>query len=129
VVDASAVLALLHGEDGADVVADVLTRTAAISLVNWAEVLSKVAEAGGDAAALQDALQRVGFLDGPLRLEPLTAADCVEVTRLRPITRSLGLSLADRACFALAARLVVPAFTADRNWKTAELGVAVQLIR
>lgn len=58
-------------------------------------------------------------------VEPLTEADCVEVARLRPMT----LSLADRACLALAKRLAVPVLTADRTWTQADLEVAVRLIR
>jgi ribonuclease VapC len=45
------------------------------------------------------------------------------------ITMPQGLSLADRACLALAARLGIPALTADRSWTDAEVEAGVQLIR
>jgi PIN domain nuclease of toxin-antitoxin system len=40
-----------------------------------------------------------------------------------------GLSLADRACLALAKQRGLPVLTADRIWQTLDLGVAVVLIR
>ncbi len=40
VLDASAVLAFLHGERGADVVSDALADVSVVSAANWAEVLS-----------------------------------------------------------------------------------------
>lgn len=48
---------------------------------------------------------------------------------LRPLARSIGLSLGDRACLALAASLGVPALTCDRAWTTLNLAVTVNLIR
>lgn len=52
VLDASALMALIHGENGKGVVAAALAGRSAISVVNWAEVLSKVAQGGGDPGAL-----------------------------------------------------------------------------
>jgi PIN domain nuclease of toxin-antitoxin system len=39
-------MAVLHAEDGASVVIEAIGEGAAVSVVNWAEVLSKLAEAG-----------------------------------------------------------------------------------
>ena len=44
-------------------------------------------------------------------------------------TRSLGLSLGDRACLALAMVLKAPVYTADRIWKGLKLGVPIHVIR
>lgn len=129
VLDASALMALIHAEDGKAAVAAALAGRSAISVVNWAEVLSKVAERGGDPVALELDYRERGFIGGPLELEAMTEADCVQIARLRPLTARLGLSLADRACLALAARLGVPALTTDRSWADADLDVEVQLIR
>lgn len=126
ILDASALIAFLHDEPGADAVVDALAATAAISIVNWAETLSKVAADGDDPQQVADSLQSD---DAPLQLEPLTEADCITIARLRPLTKTRGLSLADRACLALAQRLDVPVFTADREWANLGLGVRVQLIR
>lgn len=60
---------------------------------------------------------------------PFTEEDALGVARLRPLTRSLGLSLGDRACLALAQRLSLPALTADASWGALSLGVAVEVVR
>jgi PIN domain nuclease of toxin-antitoxin system len=39
------------------------------------------------------------------------------------------LSLADRACLALAERERLPVLTADRHWGSLDLGIDVRLIR
>jgi PIN domain nuclease of toxin-antitoxin system len=122
-------MASIHGEDGKATVRAALAQRAAIGVVNWAEVLSKTAERGGDPIALELAYRERGFIGGALSIKPLTEADCVTVARLRPATRPLGLSLADRACLTLAKRLGVPALTADRSWADADTGIEVQLIR
>jgi ribonuclease VapC len=129
VLDASALMAVLHAEDGASVVIEAIGEGAAVSVVNWAEVLSKLAEAGKDPEIATAELRRAEGSRRALTIEPLTAADCVAVARLRPVTRRQGLSLADRACLALADRLGVPALTADRKWLEADVTAEVQLIR
>lgn len=129
VLDASALMAVLHAEDGAAVVIEAIGEGAAVSVVNWAEVLSKLAEAGKDPEVAAAELRRAEGPRRALSIEPLTAADCVSVARLRPVTRRQGLSLADRACLALAERLDVPALTADRKWVEADVLAEVQLIR
>jgi ribonuclease VapC len=130
VLDASALLALLQNEEGAEVVLDAIEDGAAISVFNWAEVLSKLADKGQDPAASAKAIQAArGKQRDALSIEPLTEADCLEVARLRVTTRPQGLSLGDRACLALAGRLGVPALTADHPWELAEVPVEVKLIR
>ena len=123
ILDASALIAFLHDEPGADAVLDAINHTAAVSVVNWAEALSKVAADGDDPQAVA-----TGF-EGTLTLEPLTETDCIEIALLRPLTKASGLSLADRACLALAKRLDIPVLTADRDWADLNLGITVQLIR
>jgi PIN domain nuclease of toxin-antitoxin system len=93
-------MALMHGEDGQAAVAAALTSRSAISVVNWAEVLSKVAERGGDPAALELDYRERGFIGGVLVIEALTEADCVQVARLRPLTSRQGspLRIGSRRC-------------------------------
>lgn len=130
VLDASAALALLNDEDGSEIVSDAVTDGAAINVVNLAEVLSKVAERGGDPAEATAKLRKAEGSKRALAIEPLTAADCIAVARLRPITRQRGLSLADRACLALAERLGIPALTTDEaSEDVPNLDIEVQLIR
>lgn len=122
-------MALIHKENGQSAVAAALAGRSAISVVNWAEVLSKVAERGGDPVALELDYRESGFIGRTLVIEGMTEADCVQVARLRPLTIRQGMSLADRACLALAVRLGVPALTTDRSWAEAEIEAEVQLIR
>lgn len=122
-------MALLHDEQGAEAVSEAIAAGAAISVVNLAEVLSKLAEAGQDPDQARSELREAEGGVGALVIEPLSEADCVEVARLRPRTRELGLSLADRACLSLAKRLGVPALTADRAWTATDLGLEVRLVR
>lgn len=123
VLDASAVLAKVFREPGADRV-DAVIHGARISAVNLAEVAQKLAERG---AAADQVAQVIGDL--PCEVEPFEAGAAVSVGLLRLLTRSAGLSLADRACLDLARRRKLPAFTADRAWAELDLGIEVVLIR
>lgn len=129
VLDASALLAYLRDEAGADHVADAIADGTAICTVNLAEVLSRVADGGGDPRRVARQLAERGLLDGAVAVEPLTSEDAVEIARLRPLTRDRGLSLGDRACLALARRLDVPAVTADTAWSRLDLPVELRRIR
>ncbi len=106
VLDASALMAVLHGEEGASVVVEAIGAGSAISVANWAEVLSKLAEAGRDPEDAAAQLRKAEGSRRALAIEPITAADCIVIARLRPITKAQGLSLADRACLALVRRRI-----------------------
>jgi len=129
VLDASAMLAYLGDEAGADVVTDAIAAGAHLSTVNLAEVLSTLASRGNNPVDVASQLTEAGLLDGAITVEPFTTADSIEVARLRPLTRSAGLSLADRACLALAHRLSTHVLTADRAWTGLTLDVDVRPIR
>jgi ribonuclease VapC len=129
VIDASAFLAYLYGEPGADRVEDALARGARISAVNWSEVLGKAADAGErverDLRKLLDE-QGVGQL---LEVVPFGRDDAERAAALRRATRQHGLSLGDRACLALGWRLGAPVLTADRAWLDLEIPVEVVGVR
>lgn len=130
VLDASALLAVLYAEAGRPVVIEAIADGAAVSVFNWAEVLSKVAADGDDphqVAARLGANERT--TGAAIRLEAPDADECIAIAHFRLITKPQGLSLADRACIALAARLGVPALTADRSWTGAEVEADIELIR
>jgi ribonuclease VapC len=110
VLDASALLCLLKSEQGADRVLSVLPR-AAISAVNLCEVYSKLADAGGSESRIA---QAIGGLH--LRVEAFDDEQARRTGMLRPLTKSLGLSLGDRACLALAQHRESTALTTDRIW-------------
>jgi len=129
VLDASALLAYLRDEPGADSVADAVAGGAAISTVNLGEVFSRVADRGADPVRVARQMTDRGLLDGAITVEAFTSADAVEVGRLRPLTREHGLSLGDRACLALARRLALPAVTADTAWSKLDLKLELRQIR
>jgi PIN domain nuclease of toxin-antitoxin system len=129
VLDASALLALLKGEPGAERVAEALEQGAYLSAVNLAEVLSKLADWGEDPAEAQARMAQVGLLGVAVEVFPFTGEDALEVARLRALTRAYGLSFGDRACLALARRLGLPALTAERAWAELDLGVPVEVLR
>ena len=123
VLDASAVVALAHGEPGADAV-EPLVDGSCISAVNWSEVARVCVAVDRDPEAL-----RALLVDAGCRTVDFTVDDATAAARLWRATRDAGLSLADRACLALAARLGVPAVTADRAWSELDVGVEVIAIR
>lgn len=122
-LDASALLALLRQEAGADVVAEALEDEAgAVSVVNLAEVLEHATRTGSDAS------ERLAELRAAFVFEPVTEADALGAAELYPLTRRPALSLADRIALATARRLGVTVLTAERAWADV-LGVAVRVIR
>ncbi|HEY4564239.1 MAG TPA: PIN domain-containing protein, partial [Thermoanaerobaculia bacterium] len=80
-LDASALLAMLQEEPGADVVQELL-ETAAISSVNWSEVTQKALERQTEIEGLRQELEALG-----LEIMPFTAALAETTARLRPATR------------------------------------------
>jgi len=130
VLDASALLAHLNEEEGASAVRQAMADGAAISVVNWMEVLSKIAERGEDPELAAAEMKGAGLIGGVVSVEAVTEQDSIEAARLRPLTKERGLSLADRSCLALAARLGLPVVTGDRAWQNLpRIDVAVKLIR
>lgn len=123
VLDASALIALIKDEPGADAVSEVAGK-AALSTVNWAEVLEVLASLGLPIHQRRDQIERLG-----VTLVPLSSGQAEAAAAMRTATREAGLSLADRACLALARDLGIPALTADRAWREVDVGVEVQLLR
>jgi len=118
------VLAWLRDEPGAEVVHPLLG-SAVMSAVNWSETWQKLAQHGVHADRATSRLRTLG-----LRVEPVTEADAVTAARLWTRTRTAGLSLGDRCCLALGARLQLPTITADTAWGDLDLDeITVQLIR
>lgn len=111
VLDASALLAFLQGEDGASVVEAAMAGGAVCGAANWSEVSQRVLSAGRDWD-----LARALLLSYGVDVEPVTAADGEWAARRW--RRGEGLSLADRLCLALAARDGLEALTADAAWGT-----------
>ena len=123
VLDASAVLAFVYAEDGAEDVEQLL-EAATISTVNWSETLTKILAQGGD----PDRLGGQVLALGP-QIEPFTSADAEYAAKLYPLTSTRGLSLGDRACLAVAKRLEATVVTADQAWAELNHGIEVRLVR
>ena len=126
VLDASALLAILNDEPGAEKLTSQpgLLREAVISTVNLAEVQGKLVDQGIDPEeAWKAALSLVG--------EVLAfSSEHARITGdLLPGTRHLGLSLGDRACLAVGMALKAPIYTGDRDWKKLRLAVQIHVIR
>ena len=122
VLDASAVIAYLNYEPGADRVEKYLD-DGCISTVNIAEVLSKSVEAGHKLESARESFDLLG-----LEIAEFSMSHAVRAAQLRTATKKLGLSLGDGSCLALAEALGVPAITTDRQWKKVTF-CAVEVIR
>jgi PIN domain nuclease of toxin-antitoxin system len=120
VLDASAVLAYVLGEAGAAEIRVHLPE-AALSTVNWAEIAQRHPEQPA-VAELRTLLVEVG-----VTFEPLTVDDAEAAAGMRAATRPRGVSLADRCCLALAARLARPVLSTDRALAGLSVGVDVML--
>ena len=129
VLDSSALLAYLRDEPGIDVVRKALEKRTAMSAVNWAEVLSKLADLGYDPGEAAQQLRDRGVVGAALLIRPFDEEQAREVAGLRNQTRPLGLSIGDRACLALAAHLKVPVLTADQTWSKVKTRVTVHVVR
>jgi ribonuclease VapC len=123
VFDASAVLAVLLDEPGADVVIDNM-QAAHISTVNLSEVFTKTIEQGGSLERTQARIDSFG-----LRIRKFGEHHALAAAKLRPLTKHLGLSAGDRACLALGQCTLLPVLTADRQWADLDLGIDVRMIR
>lgn len=98
VLDASAVLALLHDEPGAELVAKELA-SASLGAVNLAEVIGKLIDAEADTSRVRGLLSAAGVV-----IEPVTEADAELAGAMRSLDGGTLLSLGDRCCLALTAR-------------------------
>jgi ribonuclease VapC len=125
VLDASALIALMLREPGAEKVETILNDSA-VSAVNLAEVVGFLARNGAAAPVIRQMIDAVESEVVPFDAELAFAAGL-----LVPATRAAGLSLGDRACLALARRLGVKALTSDTAWPriAAAVRVEIELIR
>ncbi len=124
VLDASAMLVVLHDEPGSEKLTPEMLNNSVGSTVNLAEVHTKLVARGGDPEeAWEDALSSI---QEPI---PFNAEHARIAGSLVTQTRALGLSLGDRACLALGLALKAPVYTTDRSWKDLKLGIRIHVIR
>ena len=123
VLDASALLALLNSEQGADLVQDLLPQ-AVISAVNLAEVVTRLSAIGMPENKIRETLTLLGMETLSFDEEQAYGAGLLYAS-----TQPYGLSLGDRSCLALAKMSGATAVTADRAWEDLNVGVVIRLIR
>jgi ribonuclease VapC len=109
VLDASAMLAFVQDEDGAEVVEGVLADDPRCGAANWSEVAQKVLAADRDWP-----LVRALLTSYPIQVDPVSIDDGEWAARRW--RRGEGLSLGDRLCLALAERVDADVLTADTAW-------------
>lgn len=127
VLDASAVIALLRGEPGADRVRQTLEQSdtsapgvALLSTVNLTEILQLL---GPDLPDI------IGTEQSIITVTDFTTVQAQAAAAMHQATRVAGLGLGDRACLALAKVHGLPVLTGDRAWATLDLDIDVELIR
>ena len=124
-MDASALLALARGEPGYEVVEDIIqTEQSVVSSVNMAEVGAKLIDSGLPQMQLARILQQFQVDVVDFNIEQAVRSAC-----LRPLTKSFGLSLGDRACLGLAQLMDGCVVTADRAWNDVEALLHLKVIQ
>ncbi|MGA2654857.1 MAG: type II toxin-antitoxin system VapC family toxin [Gammaproteobacteria bacterium] len=123
ILDASALLALINQEQGAQVVKEYFPDVA-MSAVNVAEVATVLGHMGIPSdeviLILNDLVQTV---------IPFERKHIYQTAFLREKTKHLGLSFADRACLTLGLLNKQTILTADKAWGKLQLDVDIKLIR
>ena len=124
VFDASALLALLRDEVGANVDAAHID-DGVISAVNLQEVIKELIRRG---ISLDASIEMLDALHLDVRSHDREGA--IAAAALYPATREYGCGLGDRTCMALAIAEGLPALTADRAWERVEAsGLQIKLVR
>lgn len=125
ILDASAVLAVVLGETGADYVLQHTYKTHLMT-VNFSEAIAKLMEYGVSA---KDAGKQISRLDCIIHDFNSDLAERTAV--LHGLTKDFGLSLGDRACLSLGQLLNLPVLTSDRRMSesAAVLGLDIRQIR
>lgn len=124
VLDASALLAVVNAEPGADIVRSALS-DAIISAVNYSEVLKKAIEREVALGPFRALVQAASVEIIPF--DTLLAEACAA---LYPQAKAHGLSFADRACIALGIQRGATILTADGKWKRLSLpSIKLKVIR
>jgi PIN domain nuclease of toxin-antitoxin system len=124
VFDASAMLAFLQNERGAELLTKEIRLNAVASTVNLAEVQAKLVKFSNDPDRAWIAALSTVNAD-----EPFTSEQAKIAGSLIAQTEKYGLSLGGRSCLALAIALKAPVYTTEQVWKNLKVGVPIHVIR
>jgi ribonuclease VapC len=124
VLDSSTLLAVSKGERGAEFVLELInSKDCVISSVNMAEVATRLLDLGLPLHELSRAVAQFG-----VDVIDFNQEQSLACAALRPMTRSAGLSLGDRACLALAKLMEGVAVTADQAWQDVRISADVKVL-
>jgi len=123
-LDASAILAYLFNERGAERLTPEVLADALVSTVNLAEVQTKLLKMGRSAEDAWIDAHSLGTLAVPYTSEHARIAGDL-ITQ----TEKYGLSLGDRSCLALAIALNAPVYTTEQIWRDLKVGIPIHVIR
>jgi len=115
---------VLNQEPGSESLSPERLIQAILSTVNLAEVHTKLIRGGVPA---EEAWEYATSLIA--EIVPFSEEQARIAGGLVAQTQSLGLSLGDLACLALALAMKAPVYTADRAWKNLKLGVRIHVLR
>jgi ribonuclease VapC len=124
VLDSSALIALIKGETGAEIIEPLLGGVV-MSTINISEVAGILIDLGMSMEECKSSIEPYIDLVVPLDME-----QSFEMAFLKKLTKHKGLSFGDRACIALGIKMALPIYTADKVWANLELeGTKIRLIR
>lgn len=123
VLDASAIMAIINREPGAEIVENYLEQSI-MSSVNMAETLAKMQLGGWTSVQAENDVSNL-----IQNIIPFDKDFAMLSARMIKSTKPYGLSLGDRACLATGLRLGLPVVTTDTAWKKLDLGVEVICVR
>ncbi|OJW53439.1 MAG: hypothetical protein BGO67_01700 [Alphaproteobacteria bacterium 41-28] len=123
VLDASAILALIQEEPGAEVIRPLLKQSM-MSAVNVAETLTSLQKVEMDP---EEGMEYLSILIS--QIVDFDTDQAIDAARLYPHVKHKGLSLGDRACLALGKKFQATIYTADKIWKDIYPELDIYLIR
>lgn len=123
-LDASALIAVMMGESGAEAVERHLDSGVSITSVNLAETISKLMQYGFSAEELEEVI-----VESQIQVVPFEKAHALLMPIFQPYIKSHNLSLADRVCLSVAQKNGYIVLTTDTTLAKLALDINVRLIR
>ena len=123
VLDASAILALIQEESGAEVIRPLLKQSM-MSTVNIAETLTSLQKVE---IGPEEGMEYLSLLIA--EIVDFDTDQAIDAAEFYPHVKHKGLSLGDRACLALGKKFQATIYTADKVWKDIYPELDICLIR